>query len=73
MLAIQKDYLNGLKEVVRCEVANILFVNEKTDELSLYANNRWFRVPMASSIAGTCASSEMTLNIPDAYADYRFN
>eukprot|EP01041_Mallomonas_annulata_P007738 gene7738-15827_t len=69
MSTLQKDYLNGLKEVVRCEVANILFVNDRTRELSLYVNERWFRVPMASSIAGACATSGTVLNIPDANVD----
>jgi phosphoserine phosphatase len=31
------------------------------------------RVPLSSGLAGQCASAKHTINVPDAYADQRFN
>jgi len=72
---LQATHLKHLKQVVGCEIANILFVNERTRDLLLYAalEKRWFRVPMGSSIAGACATSGQCIHIPDAYRDPRFN
>lgn len=70
---LQRTHLDNLKSLVGCEVANIFFVVQRLHELSLCVDNKWFRVPLVGSIAGTCATTGEVLNIPDAYADPRFN
>jgi len=70
---LQKTLLGELRMIVNCEIANILFANEATNELLLYANKRWFRVPIMSSIAGACYLANEVVYVPDAYADTRFN
>lgn len=69
---LQEEYLNQFRNIIRCERASILFVNERTRQLMLF-DKTWFRIPMSSGIAGYCAETGESLNIPDAYADYRFN
>eukprot|EP01041_Mallomonas_annulata_P003161 gene3161-6238_t len=69
---LQGEILGGFKETIGCEVANILFLNNRTGELMLYAENKWIRVPVLKSLAGVCVQSGDTLHIPDAYADPRF-
>lgn len=73
LVELQRTHLENLKLLVGCEVANIFFVVHRLHELSLCVDSKWFRVPMVGSIAGACATSGEVLNIPDAYADPRFN
>jgi cAMP and cAMP-inhibited cGMP 3',5'-cyclic phosphodiesterase 10 len=56
-----------------CQIASILFVNDRTRELVLFINGKWISVSMAKGIAAHCATTGETLNIPDAYQDPRFN
>ena len=56
-----------------CEVATIFFVANHTKELLLFAEGKWFRVPMSASIAGACAESGEVINVMDVYKDPRFN
>ena len=70
---LQMVLLTHFKELIGCEICNILFVTDKTRELMLFTEGRWFRVPMLTSIAGACAMTGEPLHIPDAYADSRFN
>jgi hypothetical protein len=65
--------LNDIKELIKCDYANILFVHEKSRELMLYINNKWFRIPIESGLSGYCVVTGETLNIPNAYEDHRFN
>ena len=37
---LQKELITELKTVVKCEVANILFVNDRTRNLSLYVDDK---------------------------------
>lgn len=71
---LQTEVLNKFKETIGCEVASLFFVNNKTRELLLCtAESRWYRVPFGVGICGYCMETGENVNIPDAYADYRFN
>ena len=72
---IQHEYLNSFRTVLNCEVASILFLNDRTRDLLLYseANNLWYKIPSGTGVAGYCAETGQSLNIPDAYSDWRFN
>lgn len=70
---MQTQYLNGIKETVGCEQINIMFLNDKTRELMFCSNEKWFRVPSESGIAGYAIVTGETLNIPVAADDYRYN
>mmetsp|Transcript_24506 Transcript_24506/g.40856 ORF Transcript_24506/g.40856 Transcript_24506/m.40856 type:complete len:472 (+) Transcript_24506:62-1477(+) len=72
--ALQTEVLNEFKETVNCEVASLFFANNQTRELLIYTQEcRWFRVPFGAGICGYCQETGENINIPDAYADYRFN
>ncbi len=73
MLLMQSKYLNKIKETIGCELINILFLNDKTRELMLCIDQKWYRVPSETGIAGYSIVTGETLNISDAYSDYRFN
>lgn len=71
---LQSEYLNQFKFMIGCEKASIFFINELTREMVLFTDTgEHFRLPPASGIAGICAETGMCMNIPDAYADERFN
>lgn len=71
--SLQEEYLSEVRSIVNCEVASILFLNDRTRDLMLYAGNSWYRIPCGTGIAGYCAETGENLNITDAYADFRFN
>jgi hypothetical protein len=73
MTQMQSQYLNAIKETIGCERVSMLFLNDKTRELMFCNDSKWYRVPAESGIAGYAIVTGETLNIPDAYADYRFN
>lgn len=73
MLQIQERHLQNIKETVGCDIVSLLFFNDQTRELMLCINDRWYRVPCESGLAGWCVITGETLNIPDAYQDHRFN
>mmetsp|Transcript_13374 Transcript_13374/g.20104 ORF Transcript_13374/g.20104 Transcript_13374/m.20104 type:complete len:375 (-) Transcript_13374:262-1386(-) len=73
MLQIQERHLQNIKETLGCDIVSLLFFNDQTRELMLCINERWYRVPCESGIAGWCVITGETLNIPDAYKDHRFN
>ena len=53
----------------------MFLVDEEKDELVSYVadGGRTIRIPRTAGIAGACAMMASTINIPDAYADGRFN
>lgn len=70
---VQEQQLNHFMAIVGCEIASILFINDRTRELVLSVDGRWLSVSMDSGLAAHCATTGETLNITDAYADPRFN
>ncbi len=53
----------------------MFLVDEARDQLVSYVadGGRTIRIPRSAGIAGACATAAATINIPDAYADPRFN
>ena len=62
-------------KLVDCDRATVFFVDQEKNELwskvALGASE--IRFPIGRGIAGTVAATGETINIPDAYADPRFN
>jgi putative nucleotidyltransferase with HDIG domain len=62
-------------KLVDCDRATVFFVDQEKNELwskvALGASE--IRFPIGRGIAGTVAATGQTINIPDAYADPRFN
>jgi sigma-B regulation protein RsbU (phosphoserine phosphatase) len=69
--------LDVAKTLTKAERGTIFLVDEETDEIwSLIAQGmeqQQIRLPRGSGIAGHVALTGEIVNIPDAYADYRFN
>ncbi|HEY8655774.1 MAG TPA: GAF domain-containing protein [Candidatus Limnocylindria bacterium] len=82
-LAVQRDreaYLRGLIELctqaVDAERCTIYVVDHKTREIWARIASRTaleIRLPLGNGIAGQAAASGETINVPDAYADPRFD
>ncbi len=82
-LAVQKDrdaYLRGLvdlcSQTVDAERSSVFLVDHKRGELRSRMAQRAFteiRLPIGTGLAGHVASTGETINVPDAYADPRFN
>ena len=69
--------MNGATELLGAERSTLFLYDDKTEELwSLVAEgagSREIRVPAGAGIAGAVVESGEALNIPDAYAEPRFN
>ncbi len=73
MLALQSTILSEYIKVVGCEKATLVFVNNKTREIVLFIDNKWYKIPPKTGICGYCIEFGEILNITDAYKDNRFN
>jgi sigma-B regulation protein RsbU (phosphoserine phosphatase) len=62
-------------DVLACERATVFLYDGKTNELysSVAAGSEPIRIPADRGIAGAAASGRNIINVPDAYADERFN
>lgn len=82
-LSVQRDreaYLRGLIELctqaVDAERCTIYFVDHRANEIWARIASRTaleIRLPIGTGIAGQVAASGETINVPDAYADPRFD
>jgi adenylate cyclase len=59
--------------LVDADRGTLFLVDNKTQELWSMQGEVNIRIPKTAGIAGTVATSGETINIPDAYADPRFN
>ena len=75
--ALLAKIMNGATQLLNAERSTLFLYDDKTEELwSLVAEgagSREIRVPAGAGIAGAVVKSGELLNIPDAYADARFN
>ena len=62
-------------KVLDCERISIFLHDSNTDELysKLATGQVGLRIPSSAGIAGECFRSASVINVPDAYADPRFN
>lgn len=69
--------MEAVTMILNCERATIFLLDEKRNELwsqvALGMNNQEIRFPANMGIAGEVFTTRNTVNIPDAYADDRFN
>ena len=63
------------RNVLDCERATVFVYDKENDELYSRVSTRddKIRFPAGKGIAGECFRSGMVINVPDAYADARFN
>eukprot|EP01060_Flectonema_neradi_P033902 TRINITY_DN57_c6_g1_i1.p1 TRINITY_DN57_c6_g1~~TRINITY_DN57_c6_g1_i1.p1 ORF type:complete len:868 (+),score=212.00 TRINITY_DN57_c6_g1_i1:108-2711(+) len=63
------------RDLLEADRSTLFLVDKETDELwsSVADGTNEIRIPRSAGIAGTVATSGEPLNIPDAYADPRFN
>mmetsp|Transcript_38252 Transcript_38252/g.50398 ORF Transcript_38252/g.50398 Transcript_38252/m.50398 type:complete len:510 (+) Transcript_38252:249-1778(+) len=74
LLRIRERVLSRFQQIVNCERASIMFVDTKRKEIFFYDENKLQRrFPSNKGIAGHVVSTGERVNIPDAYADPRFN
>ncbi len=75
LTALLREIATGTTELVDCDRATVFLVDRENGELwskvALGADE--IRFPLGTGIAGTVAATGRTVNIPDAYADPRFN
>ncbi len=67
--------INRTMELLEAERATLFLYDAETDELisRIAAGAREIRFSAGTGIAGAVARSRKTLNVPDVYADHRFN
>jgi hypothetical protein len=70
---VQESQLTQLMSLLRCTGSNLLFVNDRSNELVSAINGKWLSVRMDQGIASHCAISGEIVNVPDAEADIRYN
>ena len=74
LYSLGREVLDEIKSVVGAARSVIMFVDKKTEELFFFPTaGKCLRFPVTSGIAGWVFSAGMLANIPDAYADSRFN
>ncbi len=75
LTALLHEIATGTTKLVDCDRATVFLVDREKGELwskvALGADE--IRFPMGAGIAGTVAATGTAVNIPDAYADPRFN
>ena len=69
------EVVEAAKHVLRAERGTVWLYDREADELvlRLAADIRDQRIPAGTGIVGTCARTRRLINVPDCYADPRFN
>jgi len=67
--------IDAARDVLQADRATVFLYDEDTDELFAKVAHglKEIRFPASAGIAGECAQKRQVLNIPDCYADARFN
>lgn len=73
--------IDALRDLLDADRATVFTYDEQTNELVIHvahgvasdAGGGVIRFPASAGIAGACATTRSIINIPDAYADGRFN
>jgi sigma-B regulation protein RsbU (phosphoserine phosphatase) len=70
-----REVVQAAETVLKAERCSVWLYDSQTDELVLHvsADLAAVRVPAGSGIVGSCARTRQTINVPDCYADARFN
>ncbi|MBM4101638.1 MAG: GAF domain-containing protein, partial [Phycisphaerae bacterium] len=71
--------INALRDLLHADRATVFTYDRRSEELIIHVahgvggSGSEVRIPISGGIAGACATSRQIINIPDAYADPRFN
>ncbi len=73
--ALLSKVIDAAREVLHADRASVLLYDRSTDELFavVATGNPEIRFPANRGIAGECAQRREIINVPDCYADSRFN
>lgn len=78
--AVLGTIIDALRDLLDADRATVFTFDESTSELIIHvahgvagSTDGEIRLPSTTGIAGACATSRQLINIPDAYADTRFN
>src|SRR5271167_3862829 len=69
------EVVNAAKQVLNADRGTVWLYDPEADELVLQVATgiEAVRVPADTGLAGSCAKSRTIINVPDCYADPRFN
>jgi phosphoserine phosphatase RsbU/P len=75
LMTMLSEVVNAAKQVLDADRGTVWLYDAATDELVLQVATgiEPLRVPADSGIAGSCARHRQVINVPDCYADPRFN
>ena len=65
--------MKEFKDEIDCDRCSLLFFDSLLNEMFFYSHDQRFKFSMDKGIAGYVAMTEELVNVPDAYADSRFN
>jgi phosphoserine phosphatase len=70
-----REVTNAAQQVLRAERASVWLHDSATDELvvSVADDIRDVRIPVGTGLVGACARDRVPINVPDCYADPRFD
>ncbi len=75
LITMLAEVINAAKQVLHAEGGSVWLYDAQTDELVLQVGTglEAVRVSAKLGIVGTCAKGRQVINVPDCYADARFN
>lgn len=73
--SVLTEVVNVAREVLHADRGSVFLYHPDTDELvaNIATGLEEIRVPLTAGIVGECATARTTVNVPDCYADPRFN
>eukprot|EP00927_Polykrikos_kofoidii_P017948 TRINITY_DN18241_c0_g2_i1.p1 TRINITY_DN18241_c0_g2~~TRINITY_DN18241_c0_g2_i1.p1 ORF type:complete len:844 (+),score=114.01 TRINITY_DN18241_c0_g2_i1:51-2582(+) len=72
MRKVASEFMSAQRKL-KADKASFYLVDKEQEELFVHSGEIALRIPMSHGIAGACATTGQTINIPDAYADSRFH
>ncbi|MBL0144212.1 MAG: SpoIIE family protein phosphatase [Betaproteobacteria bacterium] len=75
LLTMLAEVVSAAKQVLQADGGSVWLYDPATDELILEVATgiEPLRVPAGTGIVGACARDRQIINVPDCYADHRFN
>ncbi len=70
---IGQKVMKTFKDEVSCQRSSLIFFDSLKGDMFFYADEKIFRFDINKGIAGYVAMTGEMVNVPDAYADERFN
>jgi phosphoserine phosphatase RsbU/P len=75
IMTMLREVTQAALRVLRAERCSVWLYDSQRDELVLHVSTDLdaIRIPAGSGIVGSCARTRLAINVPDCYADARFN